>query len=81
MKLASFVDIKDRLLLVQNKDKALREQVRTAVARHFKTEVIKEMSFTKDSIILVAINKISAQELFFRKNLIEKELKKNILIK
>ncbi len=57
-------------------DKMLREQVKRLVSFD-----LKSIWFTPRSVVLVAENKAMAQELFFKKPYLERELKREIVIR
>ena len=76
-----FQDLKQKLTRRSDEDRDLRELVRRAVKKILPGDPIRDLIFTKQSVVIVAKGKLFAQELFFHKHTIEQEIGKNVLIK
>ena len=70
--------LKKKFLSRADDDRKLRGQVKKIIAGTFE---LKEVNITSQAVILVAADKATAQELFFQKEALKREFKREIVIR
>lgn len=82
MESVNFTGLKHRVATKEAEDRLFRERVRLALEKILgKQEYLKDLSRNKRVVTLTACNKACAQELYFKKELIEAELGQTIVIR